>query len=126
MEQNLRIKRGVIWALENILSAANRSCCSFRARGDALTNGGGEIGVFRGSQFLVFDRGDVDMNIDAFNQWPGDTRNITLDLRTRAITFMTWIIAVPARTGVQYQFAKRAGLDESTVSRWEREGTSLR
>jgi hypothetical protein len=52
------------------------------------------------AQLLVIHRRDINMDVDAVEQRPGDLGDITLDHGLRAMTFARLVVEEPARTRI--------------------------
>jgi hypothetical protein len=53
----------------------------FPCRRHALAYRRGVFGCVVGNEFPVLDGGNVDVNVDTVDQWPGNSRDVLLDLR---------------------------------------------
>ena len=62
----------------------------------AFPNGLRGFGSFFTAEFLVLNRGGLDMNVDAIKQWPGNPIAVTLDLFWRAAAFPLRITKISA------------------------------
>src|SRR6202034_1123617 len=67
---------------------------------DAPADLGRVLGFTRRAHFFVVHRWDVDVNIDAVHQRPGDFRDIALDHRSRALAVAGAVIVKAAGTGI--------------------------
>ena len=59
------------------------------------------FGAFFAAEFLIFDSGRLDVNVDPVEQWPGNPVAIIFDLFRRAAAFPLGIPKIPARVRIQ-------------------------
>ena len=63
----------------------------------AFAHGGGIFDGGFAAQFLIFHRGDFDVNVDAVQQRAGNFRDVALDLRRAAVAFARGVAEEAAR-----------------------------
>ena len=81
--------------LRRVASRLNRPCPAH-----AFANRGGVLGIALGAQFLIFYGWNFDVNVDSVDQRTGNFRDVTLNLRRRAVALARGISKESARLRV--------------------------